>query len=130
MRQAIADKLLPLLEAYGDSRLRQRDLRRAMKAAICRAPEAEDMRQALAQGLVEAGRVAPCYDPLEGRTPWCEACREHDALYARLAAERKGQKARLLKINRLAMVLARPEPPPPPEPRALIDLIESLEPKP
>lgn len=116
---AIVDKLLPLLEAFGASRMRQRELRKEMKASACTSDAA----------VVENGRVVlwPCYDSKRGRTPWCAACRQHDNAFAALMAERKANKKRLQKIESLAVAFAQPEPEDPPEPKELLDLMHKLE---
>lgn len=115
---AIVDRLLPLLEAFGASRLRQTGLRREMREAGCTHEEA--LQPTDDNNL----RLTPCYGP-DGRTPWCEACRRHDAAFHRLLAERKANKARLLRIEKLAVRFAAPDPPePPPEPKVLLTLME------
>lgn len=119
---AIVDKLLPLLEAFGASRQRQTELRRSMKAAAC---ISEDRMQ----GTMESDevRVVPCYDAGNGRTPWCEACRQHDQLFAQLMVERRNNKKRFQKIERLSVAYAAPEPPEEPERKELLELIHELE---
>ncbi len=109
---AIVDKLLPLLEAYGSSRKRQTELRREMKASACTARHSDE---------------APCFDPENGRSPWCDGCRQHDQLFARLMHERQANKKRLLRIERLAVSYAEPEPEEPPETKELLELIHKLE---
>lgn len=122
---ALVDKLLPLLEAFGSSRRLQSELRKQMKEAAC----THESREQLVED--QSGdsflKVVPCFDSSLGRTPWCDACRQHDQLFARLMAERKSNKLRLLKIERLAVAYAKPEEPEPPEPKALLELIERQE---
>jgi thiol-disulfide isomerase/thioredoxin len=120
---AIVDKLLPLLEAFGASRARQTALRREMKASACSHPD----REVSMPSLLDEVRVVPCYDSTQGRTPWCDHCRQHDQAFTRLMAERKANKKRLHKVERLAVAYAEPEPDLPPEPKELLDLIHSLE---
>ena len=117
---AIVDKLLPMLEAFGASRQRQTELRRSMRQAVCTHDE----------NLVDTGeelRVVPCFSPALGRTPWCDACRQHDQFFSQLMAERRGNKKRLHKIERLAVAYAAPEPLEAEEPKALLELIHQLE---
>lgn len=123
---AIVDKLLPLLESFGSSRRAQSELRKSMKAAACtqRTQPADDLPPD-SRAALEA--QAKCFDADYGRTPWCEACRQHDVLFSRLMLERKRNKQRLQKIERLAVAYAKPEEPETPEPKALLDLIEQQE---
>ncbi len=121
---AIVDRLLPLLEAFGASRQQQTELRRSMKASSCTYPERMQVPE-----NEQTERCVPCYDRLHGRTPWCEACREHDNLFARLMTERKNNKKRLQKIERLAVAYAQPEEPTEPERKELFELLHSLEQK-
>jgi hypothetical protein len=120
---AIVDRLLPLLESFGSSRSRQKAHRQEMKASACTHPD----REVAMPSLLDEIRVVPCYDSTNGRTPWCDACRRHDQAFAALMAERKLNKKRLHKIERLAMLYAEPEPEVPPEPKELLELIHSLE---
>jgi thiol-disulfide isomerase/thioredoxin len=120
---AIVDKLLPLLEAFGASRQRQTQLRKEMKASACTHPE----REVVMESLLGETRTVPCYDPTHGRTPWCDHCRQHDQAFARLMAERKSNKKRLHKIEKLAVAYSAPEPELPPEPRELLELMHQLE---
>jgi hypothetical protein len=120
---ALVDKLLPLLEAFGSSRRAQSQLRKDMKAAACTHAD----REVVMPSLLGETRTVPCYDPEHGRTPWCEACRQHDLFFSRLMAERKSNKRRLMKIERLAVAYAKPDDPEPPEPKALLELIERQE---
>ena len=119
---AIVDKLLPLLEAFGASRARQTALRREMKASACTHPE----RVVELPSLLDETRTVPCYDAKNGRTPWCDACRQHDGAFARLMAERKINRKRLHKIERLAVAFAAPEQELPPEPKELLELMHAL----
>lgn len=120
---AIVDKLLPLLEAFGASRARQSLIRKEMKASACTHPE----RVVTMPSLLDETRTVPCFDSQHGRTPWCDACRHHDVAFARLMAERKTNKKRLLRIEKLAVAYAEPEPELPPEPKELLNLIEKLQ---
>jgi hypothetical protein len=120
---AIVDKLLPLLEAFGASRSRQSAHRQEMKASACTHPD----REVTMPSLLDETRVVPCYDSTHGRTPWCDACRRHDQAFAALMAERKLNKTRLHKLERLAMLYAEPEPEVAPEPKELLELIHALE---
>jgi hypothetical protein len=114
---AIIDRLLPLVEAFGASRRRQSELRKEMKASAC---------VFVLEAAVAGEQAAPCYSPA-GRTPWCEACRRHDQAFAALMAERKHNKRRLHKIEKLSVAYAKPEPQLPPEPKELLELIDHLE---
>jgi hypothetical protein len=120
---AIVDRLLPLLEAFGSSRSRQKSHRQEMKASACTHPE----REVAMPSLLGETRTVPCYDSQHGRTPWCDACRRHDQAFVALMAERKSNKKRFHKIERLAMLYAEPEPEVPPEPKELLELMHSLE---
>jgi hypothetical protein len=120
---AIVDRLLPLLEAFGASRAVQTECRQQMKASACTHPD----REVAMPSLLGEVRVVPCYDSTHGRTPWCDACRQHDGAFARLMVERKLNKKRLHKIERLAVAFAAPEPELPPEPKELLELMHSLE---
>src|SRR5262245_40176737 len=91
-----------------------------MKAAAC------NIRESYPEGAAKAA-TAPCFDPEKGRTPWCEPCRQHDQLFSQLMAERKSNKKRLVRIERLAVAYAQPEPEEPPAPKELLDLIDKLE---
>ncbi len=119
---AIVDKLLPLLEAFGASRQRQTALRREMKTSACTHPD----REVAMPSLLDETRVVPCYDSQNGRTPWCDHCRQHDGAFARLMAERKANRTRLHKIERLAVAYSAPEPELPPEPKELLELMHAL----
>lgn len=120
---AIVDKLLPLLEAFGASRARQSTIRKEMKAAACTHPD----RVVAMPSLLDEARTVPCFDSQHGRTPWCDACRHHDQAFSRLMAERASNKKRLLRIEKLAVAYAEPEPELPPEPKELLELMHSLE---
>lgn len=120
---AIVDKLLPMLEAFGASRARQSEIRREMKASACTHPE----REVVMPSLLGETRTVPCFDSEHGRTPWCDACRRHDQAFSRLMAERKSNKKRLLRITKLAVAYAEPEPELPPEPKELLELMDSLQ---
>jgi len=117
---AIVDKLLPLLEAFGASRARQKECRQEMKASACTHDDAVTETD---EGVIRW----PCYHPSMGRTPWCDACRRHDSAFSRLMKEREANKKRLHKIERLAVAFAAPEPELPPEPKELLELIHALE---
>ncbi len=119
---AIIDRLLPLLEVFGASRARQSALRKEMKASACTHPD----REVAVSSLLDELRTVPCYDSQHGRTPWCDHCRQHDGAFARLMAERKANKKRLHKIERLAVSYAEPEPEVPPEPMELLELMHAL----
>lgn len=112
-KQNIVDRLLPLLEAFGAARLEMRNLRREMKSKEC-------------TGRSES-EPAPCYHQTDGRTPWCENCRQHDATFVRLLQVRKIQAKRTTRIERLAIKLAAPEPVSEPEPKALLELLDRME---
>jgi hypothetical protein len=129
MRQAsklaIVDNLLPLVEAFGASRRQQTELRRSMRSAACTHPD-RTMDVPDEEGEPET-KVVPCYDTMLGRTPWCEACRQHDGFFSRLMAERRENKKRLQKIERLAVAYAMPEPAEEPERKELFELLHALE---
>lgn len=109
-KTAIVDQLLPLLEAFGAARLEMRELRRDMRSKECTGRSGSD--------------PAPCYHQSDGRTPWCENCREHDTIFHRLLQVRKTQAKRMQKIERLAIKFAAPEPEIQPEPKLLLELID------
>lgn len=112
-KQAIIDRLVALLEVFGATRIDLRDIRREMKSKTCTARTADE--------------PAPCFHQTDGRTPWCENCRDHDVLFRRLLHVRKEQSKRFLQIERLSIKLAMPEPVNPPEPRLLLEAIEAAE---
>jgi hypothetical protein len=120
---AIVDRLLPLLEAYGASRARQSIIRKEMKAAACTHPD----RVVAMPSLLDESRTVPCFDAEHGRTPWCDACRQHDQAFTRLMAERAANKKRFLRIEKLAVAYAEPEAEVPPEPKELLELMHSLQ---
>ncbi len=120
---AIVDKLLPLLEAFGASRQKQKEQRRAMRGSACQHPD----REVVMPDLLGETKAVPCYDPEHGRTPWCDACRRHDQAFAQLMAERALNKKRFHKIERLAVAYAEPELPAEPERKELFELLHALE---
>lgn len=123
---AIVDKLLPLLEAFGASRQKQTELRRSMRVAACTHEDAAVTEEG-DDGALFRSIQYPCYHSEHGRTPWCEACRQHDQLFSQLMAERKLNKKRLHKIERLAVAYAAPEPAEEPERKELLELLHHLE---
>ena len=124
---AVVDKLLPLLEAFGACRKKQTELRRAMKASACTHEERMQFVFDEEGDPSDHERAIPCYDSVNGRTPWCDACRQHDQFFSALMAERRSNKKRLLKIERLAVLYAEPEELEPEEPKALLEFIEREE---
>lgn len=110
-RQVIVDRLVALLEAFGATRIELRDMRREMKAKTCTSSSSSD--------------PAPCFHQTDGRTPWCQNCRDHDTIFHRLLQTKKQQSKRFLQIERLAIKLATPEPETPPEPRLLLEAMEA-----
>jgi hypothetical protein len=109
-KTATLEKLLPLLEAFGAARVEMRQLRRDMRSKECTGRSADE--------------PAPCYHQTDGRTPWCDNCREHDLIFHQLLQVRKRQTKRMNQIERLAIRFAAPEPEIPSEPKLLLELIE------
>jgi hypothetical protein len=109
-KTAVLERLLPLIEAFALARLEMRQLRREMRAKECTGRSADE--------------PGPCYHPTDGRSPWCDNCREHDATFHRLLQVRQRQAKRMQQIERLAIKYAMPEPEIPPEPKLLLELID------
>lgn len=110
-KQIIIDRLVALLESFGMARIELRDMRREMKSKVCTSRTNDD--------------PAPCFHQTDGRTPWCQNCRDHDTIFHRLLQVKKQQSKRFLQIERLSIKLAMPEPETPPEPRLLLEAMEA-----
>ncbi len=111
MNQAVAGRLLPLVEAYAAGRATQKAFWRQMRALQCLRPDSADR--------------GPCWKIASDKTDHCRECAAKGAVFELFAARRRENRRLRGRIEALGLRLSAPEPAEPQEPRPLLDLLEA-----